>query len=346
MIMALIDDCLWRLCSTCMSTRSSHMLQLWLNIPPSEDVALLPCPCPAEVLCVCAERDVWRWRLGPNVGPGCAGLSTMTIWRAAGKGDLAELERLLGHDRDLLEAGDCHADTPLMWASREGHVGVVRWLMDQGAAVNAQNNSRATALLLASYHGHRPVVGLLLQRGADPTITRQGGYTPLMEASEKGHLEVARLLLYHPSAETAIDLRDELGQTALCWACFKGQGGVARALLQSGADPTIAHNNGTTPVAVAKQAWGGDAAEGRRECVAALEVRLHLALSPSLIIQSCGQHPTSPAVILNIPILVEAWALLSWAWWLAGGGALLPAVEGPAGGRPAGERRGGGRGGA
>jgi hypothetical protein len=37
---------------------------------------------------------------------------------------------------------------------------------------------------------------------------------------------------------------------------------------------------------------------------------------------------------------------LCWAYWLAGGGAGLPALEGPAGGRPAGERRGGGREGA
>jgi hypothetical protein len=37
-----------------------------------------------------------------------------------------------------------------------------------------------------------------------------------------------------------------------------------------------------------------------------------------------------------------AGVLLSRPWWLAGGRAGLPALEGPGGGRPAGERRGGG----
>jgi hypothetical protein len=36
---------------------------------------------------------------------------------------------------------------------------------------------------------------------------------------------------------------------------------------------------------------------------------------------------------------------MCWAWWVAGGGAGLPALEGPAGGRPVGGRCGGGEGG-
>jgi hypothetical protein len=56
-----------------------------------------------------------------------------------------------------------------------------------------------------------------------------------------------------------------------------------RLLLEGGADPTIADNHGTTPMAIAKQdappplhnyPQPSVSAEGRRECVAALEVRL------------------------------------------------------------------------
>jgi hypothetical protein len=57
---------------------------------------------------------------------------------------------------------------------------------------------------------------------------------------------------------------------------------VARALLESGADLTIANDHGTTPMAIAKQdpppphlnhPQNSVSAEGRRDCVAALEVR-------------------------------------------------------------------------
>jgi hypothetical protein len=48
----------------------------------------------------------------------------MSIWDAAEAGDLAEVERLVGQDPDLLNAREGYFDrTPLMWASREGHGG-------------------------------------------------------------------------------------------------------------------------------------------------------------------------------------------------------------------------------
>jgi ankyrin repeat protein len=47
----------------------------------------------------------------------------MTIWRAAKAGDLDEVERLVGHDPSLLNAGDRYGRTPLMWASQAGSRG-------------------------------------------------------------------------------------------------------------------------------------------------------------------------------------------------------------------------------
>jgi ankyrin repeat protein len=188
------------------------------------------------------------------------------IWEAAEAGDLAEVQRLVGHDPGLLNA----------MASEEGHVGVVRWLLDHGAPVNHQGDFEGTALWYASCYGHAPVARLLLERGADPAIVDAEGATPLLIASSNGHLEFVRVLLGHPSGRATIDDRDEDGQTALLGACFSGYTGIARALLESGADPTIAHNDGTTPMAYAKQdpdPYRDDiSAEGRRECVVALEV--------------------------------------------------------------------------
>jgi hypothetical protein len=55
-----------------------------------------------------------------------------------------------------------------------------------------------------------------------------------------------RLLLDHPGGKTIIN-RNEDGHTALKWACYKGCGEIARLLLASGADPTIADDQGNTP---------------------------------------------------------------------------------------------------
>jgi uncharacterized protein len=208
-----------------------------------------------------------------TVAVGVQGTSAMEgIWRAAKNGDLAEVERLLGQDPGLLSAKEegFLTRTPFMWAPRGGHAGVVRWLLDKGAAINARDAAGFTALWLACPEGRPPVVKLLLERGT----------TPLMLASVEGHVEVVRVLLGHASARATINRRDgRSGETALWKACYQGRGGVVRALLENGADTTIADNDGTTPMAIAKPRFGlpyGATAKGRRECVAALKVRLSL----------------------------------------------------------------------
>jgi uncharacterized protein len=169
----------------------------------------------------------------------------------------------------------------LMTAAMEGHVEVLRWLADKGVALNEWNTQGCTALWLACLDGRTSAVRLLLERGADPSIAGPCGGTPLMTATQTGHLEVVRVLLGNPSGETTINERDEGGATALWWACSYGRGGFVRALLESGADPTMADTNGRIPMDIAKQdpppplpdhpGLNNISAEGRRECVAALE---------------------------------------------------------------------------
>jgi ankyrin repeat protein len=200
----------------------------------------------------------------------------MSIWWAASEGDVGEVERLVGQDPGLLDVGDDESWTPLMHAAAEGHVRVVRWLLDKGAAINERAIRGFTAFCLACFNGRTAVVMMLLEGGGDPTIADNDGRTPLMHASSRGHLEVVRLLLGHPSAKATINHRNRHGETALVLASYKGRGMVVRALLEGGADPTIASNNGITPMAVAKRTGSrpkGVTAEGRRECAAALEVR-------------------------------------------------------------------------
>jgi uncharacterized protein len=152
--------------------------------------------------------------------------------------------------------------------------------LNNGAAINErEDSSGCTALYYACFHDCPAVVVLLLERGADPTIANHNGHTPLMNAAcGPWDGEVVRLLLGHPSGKTTIDHRDERGRTALGEACHNGRGGIVRALLESGADATLADKHGATPMAIAQRdpEHGSISAEGRRLCVAALQVSLVL----------------------------------------------------------------------
>jgi uncharacterized protein len=125
------------------------------------------------------------------------------VWEAAEDGNLGEVQRLVGEDPGLLNARDEYDETPLSYASIHGHVELVQWLVDQGAAVAQRNDYGRSPLWFACKSGHAPVVRLLLTRGADPTIADNSPTTPLVAASSTRRPEIVRLLLTYPGVKAS-----------------------------------------------------------------------------------------------------------------------------------------------
>lgn len=70
----------------------------------------------------------------------------------------------------LIKAGadiELGASTPLMEAAQEGHLDLVRYLLESAADVHAQTQTGDTALTYACENGHTDVADFLLQFGAD-----------------------------------------------------------------------------------------------------------------------------------------------------------------------------------
>jgi uncharacterized protein len=189
----------------------------------------------------------------------------MDIWNALEHGEVHVVMAALKHQPDMLKSTDCRGRTPLIWASLGGHVELVRLLLDMGSAIDHGDSNGFTALHWASCHGCTPLVRLLLERGADASVCTWHGKTPLILASCSGRLETVQCLLDHPPAAATINRRATYGWTALWHVCFSGRDRLARALLERGADPTIADHCSVTPLAVSKQ-------RGHRTCMEVLEV--------------------------------------------------------------------------
>lgn len=99
----------------------------------------------------------------------------------AQRGDTQTLLTLLQSNPTLnLSSRDNQDVTPLHWASINAHMSTCRFLLDNGADVDAIGGElKATSLQWAARNGHLYVVQLLLSRGADPNLVDGQGFNTL-----------------------------------------------------------------------------------------------------------------------------------------------------------------------
>ena len=151
---------------------------------------------------------------------------------------LAKLEMLIKLGCDV-NVKNKDGYTPLMLASMNGELDIVRNLLDNGAKVdeykkfvrpryeedrltdlaldcgyydNLRYDTGKTALFYAVYSNHKEIAELLIQRGADVNMLDERGKTPLMFAVQNNAYECARLLVLNGAN---VNHSDDKGNKAL-----------------------------------------------------------------------------------------------------------------------------------
>lgn len=124
---------------------------------------------------------------------------------ACALGDEPRAKEMLAADPDVLQSRTADGFPALGVAIFFGHGALARWLIDQGADVNAaaENAARVAPLHAAAAVRDRETLRLLLDRGADPNARQQSDYTPLHGAASRGDVEIAKLLLAHGAQSDA-----------------------------------------------------------------------------------------------------------------------------------------------
>ena len=108
------------------------------------------------------------------------------LHRAAAEGDLQEMRRLLDVGYQLDRFDDL-GRAPLHYAVEGEHYKAAKWLIEQGAKVNANDEATIgeTPLALAVQRDYPEMVELLLAHDADPDITGWMANTARMRASRR-----------------------------------------------------------------------------------------------------------------------------------------------------------------
>ena len=153
---------------------------------------------------------------------------------------------LIKEGADLNARGN-DGHTPLHWAGLKGFLRATRVLVDAGADLNVQDNWKFTAMIRAAQNGHVLVVLALMYAGADVTICDNEKHNVLHWAVFHRHHLVVEWILTFSSVRRIIDDADDDGCTALHLAAKKSGGEMCRKLIAAGAEMSLTDNKGKTP---------------------------------------------------------------------------------------------------
>ncbi|GFO16908.1 LOW QUALITY PROTEIN: ankyrin repeat-containing protein [Plakobranchus ocellatus] len=136
----------------------------------------------------------------------------------------------------------------LIKAAEEGDLVMVKYYIDQGAAVFHSNDLGWTSLHFAASKGHIDVVWCLLSNGLYRDCVTLQSETPLMLAIQSNQPEVVWHLL---KKQASVSRKDKQGRTPLMYAAATGCWSILKMLIDKDADINHVDKNGDTALIIA-----------------------------------------------------------------------------------------------
>ncbi len=109
---------------------------------------------------------------------------------AALKGETDFATRLIERGADVNKPGW----TPLHYAATNGHLAIMRLLLEKHAYIDAEAPNGSTPLMMAAQFGTPDAVKLLLDEGADPLLKNPRGQSAIDFANLAGRKDAAELI--------------------------------------------------------------------------------------------------------------------------------------------------------
>lgn len=167
------------------------------------------------------------------------------LFEAVGRGDITGVKEYIKKGGKIDDKDD-QGRTLLHAAAWGGGVKDVRDLIRLGAKVDSRMIKGYTPLFYAVKKDHAGVIKLLLAAGADPNTKAEAlRSSPLQVAALNGKLQTVKILL---KAGANIEQKDAEGATALFYAAFNNNIDMMKLLMEAGAKINAKDKNNHTPL--------------------------------------------------------------------------------------------------
>lgn len=166
---------------------------------------------------------------------------------AVEENETKEIQRLLSLGAEI-DARDKNNQTPLLLAAYrnedDSHFHTIKTLLENGANVNAQDDTGYTSTHYLAIESSVEMLRLLMSYKADLSLKNNQGEIPLFDAARGGNFEVMRLLLDHG---LDIDSTGSDGSTPFHLACRHNVLKTMKFIAENGANVNALDNMGYTP---------------------------------------------------------------------------------------------------
>ncbi|MFK8115513.1 MAG: ankyrin repeat domain-containing protein [Rubripirellula sp.] len=188
----------------------------------------------------------------PDLNPPASGVSISAdaFRMAAEKGRVEKIQEAISAGVDVDGVDGSSQFGALHLAAHEGHLPVVKLLLQNKATVDLLGQNDLTPLHLAAYNGHTDVVALLIKSGAKVDPRDREGKTPLLHACT-GPFEKSVKLLVESGADINVKESTE-SFTPLMTAAGLGEIEVVKVLLRNDADKAAVDQDGDTALSHAQ----------------------------------------------------------------------------------------------
>lgn len=172
--------------------------------------------------------------------------------KAAGKGDVKKIEKLVSQGADVNAHGEKNA-TALFWAMRKDNIKGFAKLLELGADPNVVFDDSGSIIHWAAKNENYQYLKLVLDNGGNANLVAGSMFkqTPLFETigifGEIGNTPALRLLL---DAGADVNAKRSNGDFPVLVAANFGRFDIVYELLAAGADYKVTNNNGQNLVSV------------------------------------------------------------------------------------------------